>query len=187
VVLGITVAVHPLGGTIRSLIRVKRNGDGLIFPPGAVNAGRFTGKCTSCNLCAINCPESVIKPSVYGFGPIRLDYGHAGCRYDCTLCNSVCPTGALQRLTLEDKQWLKIGEAIFDASLCRVVKDNIPCDLCARACPKEAIFMKDGPAELKIPEVATFHCIGCGNCEAVCPVRAKAIRVRGMEQQSMGF
>ena len=179
---GIAVAGYPIGGAIRALARTGVNTDGLIFPPGAVGAGRFARTCTSCQLCATSCPASIIKPSAYGFGPVRLDYSHSGCRYDCSLCNAVCPTCALQRITLEDKQWLKIGEAAFDAPLCRVVKDNMPCDLCARACPKEAIFMVDGPAGLKIPEVATFHCIGCGNCEAICPVRPQAIRVRGVEQ-----
>jgi polyferredoxin len=179
---GITVARYPLGGAIRALALAGGYSDGLIFPPGAADAGRFARTCTNCQLCAINCPASIIKPSAYGFGPVHLDYSHSGCQYDCSLCNAVCPTGALRRLTLEDKQWLKIGEAVFDAQLCRVVKDNTPCDLCARACPKEAIFMVDGLAGLKIPEVATFHCIGCGNCEAICPVRPKAIRVRGMEQ-----
>ncbi len=182
VALGVFAASIPLGGTLRALARPHTDTDNPVLPPGAGDAGRFARKCTSCQLCALNCPADIIKPA-HGFGPVRLDFTRSGCRYDCALCSAVCPYGALQYMTLEDKQWLRLGEAVWDAPLCRAVKDNIPCDLCAQACPKGAIFMQDSPAGLKVPEVAAFHCIGCGNCEAVCPVRPKAIRVRGSEQQ----
>ncbi len=185
IALGVLAAGMPLGGTLRALARPDTDTDNPVLPPGAGNAERFARKCTSCQLCAVNCPANIIKPA-HGFGPVRLDFTRSGCRHDCALCSAVCPYGALHYVTLEDKQWLRLGEAVWDAPRCRAVKDNIPCDLCARICPKGAIFMQDSPTGLKVPEVATFHCIGCGNCEAVCPVLPKAIRVKGSEQQLMG-
>jgi ferredoxin len=186
VVLGVSTAGHVLGGSIRALARTGKDYAGVIFPPGALDVERFARTCTSCQMCAINCPASIIEPS-YAFGPVFLNYANAGCRDDCTRCNTICPSGALRQLALEDKKLLRIGEALFEMPLCRVSKENVQCDLCAKACPKGAIFMVDGPAGLQIPEVNAFHCIGCGNCEAVCPVRPKAIRVRGIEQRMMGF
>jgi ferredoxin len=185
--LGVWAAGRFLNDAIRALASVTENVDAPVLPPGVADAEHFNRTCTSCQLCAVNCPGGVIKSSAHGFGPVRLDYAHAGCQYDCALCSAVCPSGALRYIALEDKQWLRIGEAIFEAPLCRVVKENAPCDLCAKACPKGAIFTMDGPLGLQIPEVNVFHCIGCGNCEAVCPVRPKAIHVRGIKQRLMSF
>lgn len=166
-----------LGGYIRQAANACESIDGLIFPPGAGDANRFARQCTSCLVCVAKCPAKIIKPSPFLFGPVRLDYSASGCNYDCTLCNEACPSGALTQLTLEDKQWSKIGEAKVEPSRCRIVTENAPCTLCVDACPKGAIFMMDGPNGLKVPRVAAFHCIGCGACQAVCPAKPKAVVV----------
>jgi ferredoxin len=177
---------HIWGDTIRSFARSNRSVEGLILPPGALNIERFMAKCTSCQLCGLHCPTKVIRPSSYALGPVSLNFDHAACQYDCTKCNAVCPFGALQSLSLENKQWLKIGEAFCDTSKCRVIKDNIACDLCIKACPKDAIFTLVDPNGFEVPEVAAFHCIGCGACQSVCPMTPKAITVAGTEQSIMG-
>lgn len=184
--LGAAGAGFGFSGTIRGLARAAENADGLILPPGAGDAERFARQCTSCQMCTMGCPAGVITPSPYGFGPVRVDYSRSGCQYDCVLCGSICPSGALRRLELTDKQWLKIGEAVFDAPKCRVIAEGVACTLCAAACPKDAIFMMEGPNGLDVPEVAAFHCIGCGACQAACPVRPKAIAVKAIEQRPMG-
>jgi ferredoxin len=183
--LGILAAGHALGGTIRAIARTGETYKNLVFPPGALNGERFARTCTSCQLCAINCPSGIIK-SARLLGPVTLDYNHASCKYDCALCSSLCPSGALKRVAIEEKQWLRIGESVLDTSLCRVLKEKTMCDLCAQACPKGAIFLIDNPSGLKIPEVNAYHCIGCGACQAICPVEPKAIRVIGIEQNMMG-
>ena len=175
-----------LSGVVRSIAQAAEKTLGLILPPGAFDAARFARQCTACQLCVLHCPAKIIKPSPLGYGPVRLDYTRSGCSYDCVACSSVCPSGAISRLTLVDKQWLKIGEAVIDTKQCKALKDGVPCDLCEKACPKGAIFMLDGPDGKKVPEVAAFHCIGCGVCQAVCPTRPKAITVQSIEQRPMG-
>ena len=188
--LGIFAAGSSLGKPILAIAGASGNYDGLVFPPGAIDRKRFARTCTSCQVCALNCPEDIIKPSENFLGffePVHLDYTHSGCRDDCARCSAVCPSGALQRVSPDDKKWLRIGESSVDALKCRVVKENTACDLCARVCPKEAIYMTDGPAGClaPIPEVNAYHCIGCGACQAVCPMLPKAIAVGGIEQEMM--
>lgn len=186
---GVVSAGHILGGPIRALARSNKSVPGLVLPPGAMDSGRFMSSCTSCQLCALGCPTKVIRPSQYVLGPVHLEFDHGACHHDCTLCNEVCPSGALRRLSLEDKQWLKIGEASCDISKCRAVKENVACYLCSKICPKGAIYMIDAPnspKNLEVPEVAAFHCIGCGACQSVCPMTPKAITVTGVEQTMMG-
>ena len=186
IVLGAAAAGHLLGGTLRTLARKERHAEGLILPPGAMNAEKFMTRCTSCHLCAVSCPSGVIKPAPYALGPVHLDFDEGACSYECTRCNNICPSSALKSLSLQDKQWLKIGEAVFDAPKCNVLKEGESCALCARACPKEAIHMMDGPDGLQIPEVNAFHCIGCGACQSICPASPKAIVVTSVEQIEMG-
>ena len=63
--------------------------------------------------------------------PARPDRGRAGgiytpqlvpeigyCDYYCSLCTQVCPTGAIKKLTIEEKNKLKIGSAWVNKSRC---------------------------------------------------------------------
>ncbi len=187
VVVAAVVVGRGFSHAVQAIARGAENVRHLILPPGAIDSERFARQCTGCQVCTTNCPVGIIKPSPSGFGPVRLEYSDNGCEYNCTQCNTVCPTGALQTLNLANKQWLKIGEAQIDPANCRIVKDGIACSLCAKACPKQAIIMVDSPDGFAVPEVAAFHCIGCGVCQAVCPANPKAIMVRAIEQQPMGF
>jgi len=55
------------------------------------------------------------------------------------------------------------------------------CEACYRICPlkDEAITQ----ISMLRPEVHPDKCNGCGLCEEVCPVQAKAIRVRPLTQK----
>ncbi len=187
IVVGATALGRGFSRVFQGVARAADNVRGLILPPGAIDSERFARHCTGCQVCAATCPAKIIKPSPFGFGPVRLDFSENGCAYDCTRCNAACPSDALRPFNLVDKQWLRIGEAKVELPKCRIVKDGVACGMCAKACPKGAIFMTPGPDGVDVPEVAAFHCIGCGVCRAVCSVTPKAITVTAVEQLPMGF
>ena len=151
-----------------------------ILPPGAVSPERFTAKCTSCQLCAANCPEKIIVPAPGGYGPVSLDLSRGRCRYDCNKCSEVCPTGALLPLTLPEKQKTKIAEAKLDPKNCIVFQEGTPCGRCAAACPVHAVVLRKSGAPRP---VNTRLCIGCGACQQICPAEKKAMTIHFIPKQ----
>mgnify|MGYP003301165869 CR=1 FL=1 len=80
---------------------------------------------------------------------------------------------------------IHIGKAVIDYDLCVVNRDGVSCGNCSRHCPAGAIRMvpKDAndPRSPKIPTVIEDRCIGCGECEFLCPARPlSAIHVDGL-------
>ena len=118
----------------------------IILPAGAVNKDRFANKCFNCNLCVQNCPNKILVKANENFPAVHIDYskGKKFCKFDCHKCGEVCPTGAIKRLTLEEK--------------CH------NCNACASVCPKGAIIKQDG----KAPILNAQKCIGCGACKETC-------------------
>lgn len=152
-------------------------------PPGALDAGRFTGVCVRCGNCARACPSRVIEPDLGAgglpglFAP-RLRFEEDYCREDCHRCGEVCPSGALARWSPGDKPRVRIGRAVVAEDRCLLAQGR-ECTACLRKCPWEALTMEsaDGGFSNR-PVVNPDRCNGCGACEAVCPVRpARAIRV----------
>jgi formate hydrogenlyase subunit 6/NADH:ubiquinone oxidoreductase subunit I len=102
------------------------------------------------------------------------------CEYRCTLCGQVCPTGAIKRLTVEEKAKVSIGTAMIDKGCCLPYAHSTPCIVCEEVCPtgKKAIWLeevkvKDADGNMvtvKQPHVDLKTCIGCGICETKCPV-----------------
>lgn len=179
-----TMGTIAIGYGLRNPLRALTADDKeIILPPGANDADMFERLCIGCLMCVAACPNKVIRPGAFGVGMVSLNFNIGKCDYECNHCTQVCPTGALQSLSLADKQWLKIGEAAVEAAQCKVTHGE-QCDLCEMACPKEAIFMIDDPSGLKAPEVSSFHCIGCGACQAICPTQPKAITVKSVREQS---
>lgn len=152
-----------------------------ISPPGKISFRDFQQKCTACGLCVSHCPSGVLRPSMREYGLLhtmqpllRYTPGHC-CDYDCTVCTDICPTGALEPLTVEEKHIFIIGEASVDSALC------VGCGRCAFACPRKVITMTTVPGRRPVATVAEHGCIGCGKCESVCPVRPlTAIAVDGL-------
>jgi ferredoxin len=104
----------------------------------------------------------------------KLDY----CKQNCNACTTVCPSGALQRLNLEQKNRYIIGKASVDKSLC--LWGVSECKACLKPCPYKAIkILWDEEKYETFPGVDPAKCNGCGACEAVCPTgNLKAIKVR---------
>ncbi len=121
----------------------------VIRPPGSVEELEFLERCIKCDQCVRVCPTNVLQPAMFEAGleglwtPI-LNFRMGHCQYHCTACGYVCPTGAIQRVSLEEKLGLgefaargpiKLGTAHFDTGRCLPYSKNIPCVVCEEVCP----------------------------------------------------
>lgn len=157
-----------------------------VTPPGVRKRSEFLDKCTACGLCISHCPQKVLKPSVNEYGILRalhpvMDYNASWCVYNCTRCTNLCPSGALNPLTISEKHHNRQGCAITDRFRCISFSEGVSCGACSRRCPTGAITMtpsEDGRGPY--PSVDKNKCIGCGACQYVCPAKTKAIVVRGL-------
>lgn len=159
-----------------------------LVPPGATSLKNFNSHCIGCQLCVSVCPNKVLRPAVAfdSFMKPVMGYESGFCRPECTSCSDVCPTGAIKKLTVEQKSSISIGHAEYNPFACVVNTDGVSCGNCARHCPTGAITMVQSPdswsGDQMIPSIDTERCIGCGHCEYVCPARPQsAIYVEGNE------
>ena len=137
-----------------------------ILPPGAGDANNFYHRCLNCNLCVRHCASRIIKPATTKIPFVHLDYENGYCDFNCQKCSEVCPSGAIKRITREEKQKTKIGTATVNQEIC------VSCGLCAEQCPRHIIIKEDGD----FPIIPFDKCIGCGACAKTCPVKAIAIK-----------
>jgi formate hydrogenlyase subunit 6/NADH:ubiquinone oxidoreductase subunit I len=139
------------------------------------------------------CPTNAIQPVMFEAGlegmwtPV-LKQELAYCEYKCNMCTQVCPTGAIKKMPLEEKQKVKIGLAWVDKSRCLPYACSRLCQVCYEQCPlpTKAIKLEDATVTtasgtrvtVKQPHVNIDLCIGCGICQNKCPVSDQAaIRV----------
>ena len=147
-------------------------------PPGAVDEPEFLGVCVRCGNCIRACPTQIIEPDLARHGlasllspVLRFENGY--CAEDCVRCTSVCPSGALVRLALEDKPTVRIGLPKVDMNLCLLGEDR-ECTECRRWCPYGAIRYVFSEAEYTLrPQIDPAKCNGCGACEMACPTKPK--------------
>lgn len=197
--IGAGIAAVPLMRA-EPIIR-KGNDPSLVRPPGAVNEKDFLSRCIRCGECMNVCPNNALHPTFLQAGfegiwsPIlvpRIGY----CEPTCVLCSQVCPTGAIDELTEEEKAWvpvkgqkttanppLKIGIAFYDYGRCLPWSMAIPCIVCEEWCPTspKSIYFEDVEAknqkgefvQLKRPHVDPKLCVGCGACTFACPVKGE--------------
>ncbi len=171
----------------------KRPDPFLVRPPGALPEDEFLSRCVRCGECMKVCIGNGLQPSflaagIEGLFSPRLNARSGYCEYNCTLCGQVCPTGALARLTLAQKHTTKIGNVFFDRNRCLPYAKGIPCIVCEEHCPtpdkaiqfREAQVLNSNNEMVLVmqPYVMDERCIGCGICEAKCPLPgASAVRV----------
>ena len=175
------------GGFAEILPKISHDRSEVLTPFGSKGVKEFYSRCTACQLCVSQCPNNVLKPStgLDHFMQPYMTYTDGYCRPECTICSQVCPAGAIEPITVEEKTSFHIGVATVERDLCVVQRDGVSCGNCARHCPTGAIFMvpmhADDPDSLLIPAVDEAKCIGCGACENLCPSRPlSAIHVNGL-------
>ena len=158
-----------------------------IRPPGAIEEESFLQKCIRCQACTRICASTggCLQPSLTEadweglWTPIvvpRIGY----CEYNCALCGAVCPTGAIQTLSLAEKQKLVIGRAFINKEYCIPWRDHKDCLVCEEHCPlpekairfdrRQVRTVEGDIRTVKFPYVVAELCIGCGICENKCPV-----------------
>ncbi|HEY3321858.1 MAG TPA: 4Fe-4S dicluster domain-containing protein [Planctomycetota bacterium] len=172
--------------------------EGLLRPPGAGDEKKFLGLCVRCGLCMKVCPTNVLQPAILQNGIEGLFAPHLApraifeqsyCEYNCNLCGQVCPSGAIPRLSIDEKHKAAIGKAYFDHNRCLPWAKDTSCIRCEEVCPlpEKAItvlntfHIKDAKGEqieIQQPAVDRDKCVGCGICESNCPLEGAAgIRV----------
>lgn len=147
----------------------------IILPPGAKNTQDMTNKCLNCNLCINNCPNKILSKADENFKAVHVDFkkGKGYCEYDCTECSKVCPSGAIKKITLKEKQNTRIAMANIDNNAC------VKCMRCVDLCPKKAIFINENKDII----IDGTKCIGCGKCSAYCP--QEAIKIFSTNEQKL--
>ncbi len=166
-----------------------------VRPPGSVPEQRFLDLCIRCEQCIKVCPGPVLQAAgvEHGFEalwtPIAV-FAHAGCHQDCNFCTQVCPTGAIQPLSMAAKRRFSIGRAIVDTATCLPHRGERDCQLCFdecnaagyRAIEMRPVQLATGPVpegafspdeveqmgRILAPFVKAEACVGCGLCEYRC-------------------
>ncbi len=163
----------------------------VVRPPGSLPEDDFLGRCIRCGQCMRVCPNNALHPTLLesGFEGLWTPYLIAKigyCEPTCTLCGQVCPTGAINELTLREKVGdeetppNRIGTAFLDRGRCLPWAMATPCIVCEEWCPTspKAIYLLEETAvdrqgnevAVKRPHVDPALCTGCGACEYACPV-----------------
>jgi ferredoxin-type protein NapF len=162
--------------------RWARGAETQLRPPGAVEG--FTGLCVRCGSCVRACPEGIIvadlgRGGIAGLFAPRVTYEKGFCQPHCHLCTQVCPSGAIARLTLPEKERALIGLARVDMPAC-LIAQGTGCGACVHACPWQAITIEvgDPPDYVETLAIDPERCNGCGACQAICPTEpVRAIQV----------
>ncbi len=140
-------------------------------------------RCNGCGICIDICPKKAIEPGpiieiATGLDAPPVIVDHTRCSF-CGMCASFCPVKAF-RMSVNDKNILELAEfPHLDSSV--VFNDKcLPCLICKKACPEEAIsvaltFPKKETVAPFLPgktgeiEVDMDKCTLCGACADLCP------------------
>lgn len=173
--------------------------DPVLRPPGA--GPDFLARCLRCGKCMEACPFDSIRFLGVTAGALvhtpYIDPLKTPC-YLCRKrgadgkdrplgrflrCGEACPSGALTKI-VNDKDVLaavpeefKMGTSALNRRICLAWQYD-SCGECYYNCPLKDKALRDRPPDMEViagagirPYVDQAHCIGCGMCNFVCPVR----------------
>ncbi|MEM2373295.1 MAG: 4Fe-4S binding protein [Thermoproteota archaeon] len=179
IVFGIGLLVSMTFLTTLGIRRAK-----AIRPPGVEDEEEFLSLCIRCGRCVDVCPtkgltlnhltlEGLGTPILEGFCAVYLELTQPTRLKNmefkkrrwggqlCFKCIDSCPTRALKRLPLSK---VKIAKIEIDPEECKKAE----CYVCIDVCPFDAIGIGgDG-----LPIIDLEKCIGCRQCEKLCPYNA---------------
>ena len=153
----------------------------LLRPPGALPEAAFLETCLRCGNCVDSCPADAIKP-LNSDQPNLAETPYINPEdQPCVVCDSlecmqVCPSGALQKLSIHE---IQIGLAEVNYDIC-LRSNGVDCLDCVESCPigEKAIRLD---AEKRV-EVLAVGCTGCGVCQYQCPTTPKSIVVQPVQE-----
>jgi len=145
-------------------------------PPGAADEATLRGLCLRCGNCVRVCPSGIVRQDLRLADPtglltpvLRFDGDY--CREECRACGLSCPSGAIERLPLAEKNRRLIGTAHIDLAGCLLTQEK-ECGHCIPACPYAAIEERFSEATWTASvRLDAARCNGCGACLRVCPPR----------------
>jgi polyferredoxin len=198
VVAGLAVAPMLRAATGLGMGRDERQ----LRPPGSLREADFLARCIRCGECLRVCPNDCLQPAfteigLEGFWSPLLTPKIGYCEPSCVLCSQVCPTGAIQELSSEQKRWVaesrkvdapvRVGTAMYDRGQCLPWAKGTDCVICVEWCPLEpkAIYTVDAVVvdregkshTVKQPHMDPICCVGCGACEYACPLPQPGVYV----------
>jgi ferredoxin-type protein NapF len=156
----------------------------FIRPPFSLSDPEFNIVCARCGNCSAACPTRIISPSsdirsIESFLTPSVDFTESYCLPDCKRCGDVCPSGAIERFSMEEKKDHIMARSVINVDDC-LLQQLKECDLCRYHCKYDAIeIARTGHDQIKLPRVIENKCTGCGACKIICPVQVIDIVAAG--------
>ena len=149
----------------------------ILRPPGALPEATFLQTCERSGDCIESCPAEALRafqssnPNVAGT-PYISPNSQPCVVCDSLACMQVCPSGALQKLSVNQIQ-IGLAEVSYDTCL---RTEGIECSYCVDNCPiGDTAIRIDSEDRI---EVRPRGCVGCGVCQHECPTVPKSVVVK---------